>query len=156
MDKIRKLREKILKSDNALLKFSLVRKALILVLTRNFIRYLIIGFTTFAMQIGLLYVFTQLLGLEKVIGNVFSTLLSVVFNFVMSNYWTFKAGSGAKKKKLGRYLVLFTFNYLFDTALAFPILVTNLNVNEYLAKIIITGMIVAWNYFLYKLWVFKD
>jgi len=73
----------------------------------------------------------------------------------MSNYWTFKAGSGAKKKKLGRYLVLFTFNYLFDTALAFPILVNSFNVNQYVAKILITGMIVAWNFFLYKLWVFK-
>ncbi|HOY46497.1 MAG TPA: GtrA family protein [Candidatus Dojkabacteria bacterium] len=156
MDKIKQLRDLILKSENALLRISLVRKALSLILTRNFIRYLIIGFTTFGMQIGLLYLFTQLLGLEKVMGNVFSTLLSVVFNFIMSNYWTFKAGSGAKKKKLGRYLVLFTFNYLFDTALAFPLLVNSFNVNQYIAKIVITGMIVAWNFFLYKLWVFKD
>lgn len=155
MDKIRQLRDRILHSDNAILKISFIRKALSLVLTRNFIRYLIIGFTTFGMQIGLLYVFTQILAMEKVMGNVFSTLLSVVFNFIMSNYWTFKAGSGAKKKKLGRYLILFTFNYLFDTALAFPLLVNTLNVDQYIAKILITGMIVAWNFFLYKLWVFK-
>lgn len=155
MDKIRQLRDRILHSDNVLLKISFIRKALSLVLTRNFIRYLIIGFTTFGMQIGLLYLFTQILAMEKVMGNVFSTLLSVVFNFIMSNYWTFKAGSSAKKKKLGRYLILFTFNYLFDTALAFPLLVNTLNVNQYVAKILITGMIVAWNFFLYKLWVFK-
>lgn len=156
MDKIRQIRTRLLESDNIFLKQRLIHKALSLILTRNFIRYLIIGFTTFAMQIVLLYLFTQIIGLEKVTGNIFSTLLSVIFNFIMSNYWTFKAGSGAKKKKLSRYLLLFTFNYLFDTILAFPILVNQLLIDQYLAKILITGMIVAWNYFLYKLWVFKD
>lgn len=134
---------------------AIVKKVLRQWLTMAFLRYLAIGFTTFFLQIGLLYVFTQLFGFDKVPGNIFSTLISMVFNFIASNFWTFKAGNTGKSRKLGKYLSLAVINYIFDTVLAFPLLAITLGFNQYIAKVIVTGMIVMWNYFLYKFWVFK-
>jgi putative flippase GtrA len=156
INKVREIKIKLLESENYFLKMRLSRSVLNMVLTFNFLRYLIIGFSTFFMQIILLYFFNQTIGLEKVSANVISTLLSMIFNFLMSNYWTFKAGSSSQGKKLGKYLSLAAFNYIFDTMLAFPFLVMNLGMNQYLAKVVITGFIVAWNYFIYKLWIFKN
>jgi putative flippase GtrA len=72
----------------------------------------------------------------------------------MSNYWTFRAGGGDKLKKLLKYSSLAFFNYLADIGL-FGLFVTNYDMNHVLAKVIITAMIVCWNFLLYKLWVFK-
>lgn len=156
IDKLRNIKIRLISSDQFIFKISIVKKALNLVLTLNFIRYLIIGFSTFFMQIVLLYIFNVTMGIEKVSANVISTLISIIFNFIMSNYYTFKAGSSSKRKKLSKYISLALFNYCFDVIIAFPILTLNLGINQYVAKILITGMIVGWNFFIYKLWVFKN
>jgi len=126
-------------------------------LTASFIRYLVIGISTFLLQIGLLYIINQLLGVEKVQANLISTLLCLTFNFGFSNFWTFKTDkSSGHAKKIVKYLIIAAFNYVFDTLLAFPFLTLTLLMNQYLAKILITGLIVLWNFFLYKFWVFKE
>lgn len=155
MEQLLKLKAKLLNSNLPILQSKIVKKLIVLLFSRNFLRYLIIGFTTFAMQIGLLYLFTNTFGFEKIPGNICSTLLSMIFNFTMSNYWTFKAGSHKQAQKLGKYGVLATINYVFDTLIAFPLLAVTLGINQYITKVMITAMIVSWNYFLYKFWVFK-
>ena len=155
-DKLIIFRQKILNSDNAILKIGIVRKVLGLVLTGSFIRYLIIGFSTFFLQIALLYLINVTFGIEKVRANIFSTLIAMVYNFLMSNFWTFKAGTKSGGKKIGKYLALAAFNYIFDTVVAFPFLAGTLGINQYLVKVIITAIIISWNFIIYKLWVFKQ
>lgn len=155
-DKLIIVKTRIINSNKFILKFNITKKVLSIVLTRSFIRYLIIGFSTFFMQLFLLFVFSQLLNLEKIIANIFSTLLSMIFNFTMSNFWTFKLSSKSSGKKLGKYIMIASFNYIFDVIIAFPFLASTLKVNQYISKIIITGVIVCWNFLIYKLWVFKE
>lgn len=135
-----------------------IKKLLSQWLSLSFLKYLLIGFSSFFIQIALLFVFTQIFKMEKVPGNIVSTLLSMIFNFLMSNYWTFKSDDKAKAShgsKLIKYLILAVFNYCFDTLLAFPLLAVTWHVNQYISKVIITAMIVMWNFFIYKFWVFK-
>ena len=124
-------------------------------LTENFIRYLVIGLSTFVMQLLFLFLLTKFTQLSEVAANFISTLLCLAFNFVMSNYWTFKSGSKNQSTKIGKYFVVATWNYIFDTVLAFPFLSVTVKLNAYLAKVLITGLIVLWNFFIYKFWVFK-
>lgn len=155
-EKLIKIREKVLNSKNPILKIKLVNKLLGMVLTASFIRYLIIGFSTFFFQIILLYFISTTLGAEKVKANIVSTLICMVYNFLMSNFWTFKAGTKSGGKKLGKYLGLAAFNYIFDTIFAFPFLAITLGINQYLVKVIITAIVISWNFILYKLWIFKN
>jgi putative flippase GtrA len=155
MERLSKFKAGLINSQFPLLQPKIVKKMLETLLSRHFLRYLVIGFTTFFMQIALLYLFTNVFSFDKIPGNICSTLLSMVFNFTMSNYWTFKAGSEKQARKLGRYAVVAAGNYVFDTLLAFPILAVSLGINQYVAKILITAMIVSWNFFIYKFWVFK-
>lgn len=124
-------------------------------LTEHFLRYLVIGLSTFALQIVFLFLLTKLTRLKDVEANLISTLLCLVFNFLMSNYWTFRSGSHGQGKKMGKYLIVAAWNYIFDTLLAFPFLTLTINMNPYIAKILITALIVLWNFFIYKFWVFK-
>jgi len=145
----------LLAHPHPLIQHPLVNKLLNLWLSANFLRYLFIGFSSFFMQVALLFVFTNTLKFPSVNGNIFSTLITMVFNFVFSNFWTFKSGTSGQTSKVGKYLVVAAFNYIFDTMLAFPFLVGTLLINIFIAKIIITAIIVMWNFFIYKFWIFK-
>src|SRR3989344_7200481 len=121
--------------------------------TASFIRYLVIGFSTFGLQILLLNSFTDLLNLDKNLANACSLGVAMVYNFTLTNFWTFKAGNRDKKKKLGKYLLLAAFNYLF-ALVSFNFITDNLKIDKNIAVIINTGMIVCWNFIIYKYWVF--
>ena len=123
------------------------------ILENSFIRYLIIGFSTFGIDFGTLYIIIKGSDIEPTIANAISTLIGIIFNFTMSNFWTFKAGKGDKAKKLSKYSMLATFNYFFGVG-AFAVLHDFFDVGSGLSKVIVTGMVVCWNFLIYKFWIF--
>ena len=125
------------------------------VLTLSFVRYLIIGFASFGMDFGIFYILDKYSPVKGLAANLTSTLITWVFNYLMMNFWTFKAGGKSHGRKMGRYFILATFNYIFNNFM-FQIMTVNLGINSLITKVIITGLIVCWNFFLYKLWVFKN
>ncbi len=141
-----------------------------MILNKTFPRYFVIGVSTVFIDFGLLQVLSGL-GMEKVVANIFSVLISVVFNFFMQNYWSFRAGSSNALLKSIRYLSLTAFNYFVNTYGFFLIykqwkiedvlykrfsFIPDFIPDGFLSKIIITIPIMCWNFFLFKYWVFKN
>lgn len=135
-------------------------------LNKTFPKYLIAGFLSFVVDYGSLYLLS-LIGVKLVIGNILSVLLSIIFNFLIQNYWTFKAGSNNKIKKSIKYISLTAFDYIFNIT-AFYLLFEHLELENFLegtflsefpdglvTKILITGSLACWNYIVFKYWVFK-
>lgn len=124
----------------------------------SLVRYLIIGFSSFFLNIIGLKVTILVTGLPDPKANIISMIFVLVFNFLMSNYWTFRAGGGNKLKKLLKYSILALFNYFADITI-YGFLAETYDIDtdgpRFIAKVIITAMIVSWNFLLYKLWVFK-
>ena len=135
----------------------------------TFFRYFIIGTLTVLIDYSILLLLSTL-GIRESIGNIFSVTVSVVFNFLMQNYRTFKSGKRNKLQKSIKYLVLTIFNYFFNIV-AFFILFDRLKIEKTLSsrissflsvslldglitKFIIAITIMCWNYFLFKYWVF--
>ncbi|MEI7580044.1 MAG: GtrA family protein [bacterium] len=121
----------------------------------KFIRYLIIGFSSAFIDFALYQLCITYLSESKITANIISELITLIYNFSLTNYWTFQAGSAAKLNKISKYLTLAFFNYLVNNIL-FIILVGHLGFNALLTKAGIIGLIVCWNFFLYKTWVFKN
>jgi len=121
----------------------------------EFIRYLFIGGSTFILDFGIYQIFKSFLNTSEIISNVFSVLLSVLFNFSLTNFWTFKNTDSISAKKLSKYILLATFNYCFNITL-FTLFTQTLHWHDLLSKVIITAIIVSWNFLIYKFWVFKD
>ena len=82
------------------------------VLTMSFIRYLVIGFASFGMDFGIFYFLDKYSPVKGLTANLISTLITWIFNYLMMNFWTFKAGGQSHGKKMGRYFILATFNYI--------------------------------------------
>jgi putative flippase GtrA len=121
----------------------------------SFFRYLVIGFSSFGLDFSILYILTHFSPLSEIPSNYISTFVTIVYNFNLSNYWTFKSGSSNKKRKAGRFLTLSFFNYIFSN-FAFMLLFNILHFNLLIIKVIVTGLVVCWNFLLYKFWVFKN
>jgi putative flippase GtrA len=115
-------------------------------------RYLLIGFSSAAIELVLFYILYEVLGLYVVAGNITAITVATAFNFIMSYSWTFKSASSLPRS-LGIYLLLFAFNQLFSN---FAIVwLIGLGLPSMLAKIITMGCIVLWNFVLYRKVVFK-
>lgn len=121
----------------------------------SIVRYLIVGFTTFFIDFGIHTLLKFQYGFDENIATRWSTLLSMIFNFTASNTWSFKGTSSSNPKKLLKYAGLAIVNFIFYN-LMFELLHTRNGLNDIVAKVIITAMIVSWNYLIYRFWVFRE
>ncbi|TRZ52273.1 GtrA family protein, partial [bacterium] len=75
----------------------------------SFIKFVIVGFTGFAVDFSTAYLFINKFHISKAPANMLSAEVAIVFNFLLNNFWSFK------HKKIGggffAYIVKFiTFN----------------------------------------------
>lgn len=136
---------------------------LLLLKYREVIMYLIFGVLTTAVNWGIYSVFVKYLGVNINISNVIAWIFSVLFAFVTNKIWVFESKSTAPKTVL-REFVLFlgarAISGVIEIA-GLPIAVKlGLNqslfgVEAFLAKIIISVVVVVTNYVFSKMLVFK-
>jgi putative flippase GtrA len=124
----------------------------------HFIRYLLIGGTTFVIENFLLLAFKAKLGL--VVATSIGYWVSILYNFTMNRWWSFSA---TEKNSLRRhaltYGALLAFNYLFLTI--FVKLVSramyfggNHTFNIEVANVLAVLIQVSWTYVIYKNYIF--
>ncbi len=116
-------------------------------------RYLIVGFSTFAIDLSLLYVLHGKLRLGLPIAVSIAYTVAVIYNFTLSLKWTF---SNKEKKGLhyhiAQYLVLLGFNYLFTVTF---VSIVGTHINYAIAKIIAVALSIMWTYPVYRFIIFK-
>lgn len=120
---------------------------------QQFIRYLLVGGTTFAIDFALLVALHSVFGINVLIAATISYWSSIGFNFWVNRVWTFGATDATVTKNLTFYLALLAINYAFS--IGFIAVATALGMHFAIAKIIATGIQIAWTYFAYNRFVFK-
>lgn len=120
---------------------------------RSFVRYVFVGGTTFAIDFLLLVLLHEIFGISLIFAATLSYWTSIAFNFTANRLWTFSATPDQFTKNIVLYLLLLALNYGF--VIGFISLVTHFGLHYTLAKIIATGIQIAWTYAAYKKAVFK-
>ena len=120
-------------------------------------RYLIVGFSSAAIELGLFEALYRLFGMPRagvllVIANVVAICVATVYNFILSRNWTFRSTSRLTRSII-LFVVLFAWNQVFSNTVI--LLLVGININEILAKVFTMACIVCWNFFLYRFVVFK-
>jgi len=118
-------------------------------------RYVISGGTATAVNLGLLYVFTDLAGIWYLLSAIISFILSFFVSFILQRFWTF----GDKRKdrvykQLMAYFGLSMMNLGLNTALMYFV-VDILGVWYLLAQAIISALIALESFLVYKFVIFK-
>lgn len=127
------------------------------IISPSFAKYVISGITSLGADYGsfllLFYVFSVSLQVSVLVG----LGLGFILNFSMNKFWAFKSKKPVRHKpfvQLTLYSILFAFNYVFTYYLIY-FLESN-GIPPIIGKVISTGCITAWNYYIYKLAIFKE
>jgi len=123
------------------------------------INYLIIGVLTTVVSLVTYYicVYTFLNpkdALELQIANVISWILSVTFAYITNRIFVFKSKSKQILKEITSFVGARIITLLLDMLIMF-IMVTTLNINDKISKLIVQVVVIVLNYIFSKLFVFK-
>jgi len=119
----------------------------------HLVKFLIVGGLSFAIDLGLLVLLHEALGLDLWIATPIAFLASLVFNFFAQRSFTFRS---TKRKHISmfRYGLLVVFN-VFATDVIVN-LFDSLALTYAGGKVVATVSTMAWNFFLYKYWIFRS
>lgn len=116
----------------------------------HFIRYCLVGGTTFVMDLGILIVLHGKAHVDLSLATSTAYWVSNFYSFILSRYWTF---SIYEKQGMSRHIILYSlllvFNYFFTVIF---INEASHHIHYWIAKILSVAILVTWSYPLYK-WV---
>ena len=122
------------------------------------INYLIFGFLAFVLNYVLYFVFASMLQMHYMIATAVSWVLTVVFAYWTNRTFVFKS-QNKDVQSLGREFVAFigarVATEVLELAMMFG-MVDVADLNEYISKLICQVIVILANYFLSKLWIFKE
>lgn len=144
-----------------MIKYSLMKSLFRIVkttFTPKFIRYAIVGVISLGADyftfLSLLYIAKLPLGLAVIMGMI----IGLIVNFTLNKFWAFKSSKSTNQYnillQIILYLVLFGANTIFSYWLIR--LLNSHNILPIYGKIASTVIIIIWNYYIYKVAIFKE
>lgn len=118
----------------------------------RFAKYFISGLGAVGVDGGSYIIFTRFWHWPPLPSNVLCVLLGATWAFFLNKFWSFKA-VGNTVRQSRRFLTLFIFNYVLQQGLFF-LGVDVLRIHDGIVKVAIMAMVVAWNFFAYRFWVY--
>lgn len=125
--------------------------------TRRLIKYVVVGLISLAIEYAIFLEMYYSLHLGIVVSQSVSYLTALAANYLGTNYITFSSRAKqdySHKRQVTYYVVLASVNLLL-TNVAMHILVSNIHIDPMIAKIIVIGMVVSWNYALFSKVIFR-
>ena len=129
----------------------------LLIKYREQLLYLVFGGLTTLVSIGSYFLFVTVLGINALIGNIFSWILAVLFAYVTNRKWVFNSTVSSKKEILKEMASFFAARLLtlgIEELLLF-VFINLLGLNSLVVKIGAQIVIVILNYVFSKLIVFR-
>lgn len=118
----------------------------------QFFKYLISGTLAFMLEYSSFYILNKL-GLWYVYSNSMAMVLGFFLSFFLNRNWSFKSQKNTLKQIL-MYGILFIINMGISNGLMF-IFIEKLYILPPLAKLMAIGILVLWNFIIYKKVIFK-
>lgn len=120
--------------------------------------YLIFGFLAFVLNYVLYFLFSSVMHIHYMAATALSWVLTVVFAYWTNRTFVFKSRNKSAQS-LGREFVAFISARIgtefLELGLMF-VMVTLAGINEYISKFVCQVIVILANYFLSKLWIFKE
>lgn len=127
----------------------------------QFAKYFVIGFSAFVLDIATLFLFKEYLHLSAVEAVVLNQALILNYVFFLNKYWTFKV-NGVTRAQIIRFYCIAALNYgisvvwmWFFTEHHHVVIIEPARYNYLLFRAVNIALAVAWNFLLYKFWVYK-
>lgn len=122
-------------------------------LREQFIKYFVVGFSGVFLDLATLILFKEVFGWLPVVAVAVNQLITLTYNFILNKYWSFKDRQ-LPHKQIIRYLILAGTNYLISVILMY-LFNHQLGFDYRLVRLGTIILMVCWNFFLYKYWVYR-
>lgn len=122
------------------------------------LNYLIFGFLAFVLNYVLYYVFESLFHINYLIATGLSWLLTVVFAYWTNRTFVFKSKNTGETNLVKEFIAFIGARIatgVLEAGLMY-LMVDIAGINSYIAKLIAQTVVIVTNYFLSKLWIFKE
>ena len=122
------------------------------------INYLIFGFLAFVLNYILYFLFAGVLDIHHLVSTVLSWALTVVFAYWTNRTFVFKSKNKDAKSLWEEFISFIgarVATELLELGLMF-LMVDCAALNEYISKFVCQVLVIVANYFLSKLWIFKE
>ena len=132
---------------------------------KQFIKYLITGFSAFGIEYLLFLVLSDFIipqSFEQIIFGIkidavnvaqsVSMFIATVYVFILNRLWSFKSKEPLLPEVV-KFGILFVFN-LIATNIVITLLI-GAGIPKGFSKILVQGMVVCWNFFLYRFIIFR-
>jgi len=131
---------------------SIFARLFLAVCKRPFTRYLLVGGSTFAIDLGLLIFFHGVRRFDLAVATTIAYWMSVIYNFFMNRHWVFNAQRvKSLKEHAFLYGCLLAINYVATVGV---ISVLSRHIPYEVAKAIIVVVSISWMYPIQKRYIF--
>lgn len=120
---------------------------------KEFAKYFIIGISAFFADVGSLFFLKEFFRLSPTLAVVINQPIIVLGVFFLNKHWSFKAG-GITHRQMVKFCILAVFNYSISVGWIY-IFHDKFGVYYLYARTMNIALSVAWNFLLYKYWVYR-
>lgn len=120
---------------------------------KQLLRYLITGGLAAGAEYSLFYVLNLLAGLSLILSNSAAYTSGFIISFILNRVWSFES-KGHLGRQLLLYSILFGINLILSNILV-SFFTNQLGLATMISKAIAMGVIVLWNFVIYKKIIYK-
>ncbi|MFV5687757.1 GtrA family protein [Flavobacterium sp. LT1R49] len=119
-----------------------------------FIKFGLVGFTGLAIDFCITWFCKEKLRLNKYVANSLGFSFAVVNNYILNRYFTFHNNDSHVVSQFFSFLIISVIGLTLNTILLY-LLQKNTKINFYVCKVIVTIIVVIWNFTANTLYTFK-
>lgn len=116
-------------------------------------KFVIVGGLSFVLDFIIYYVLKNFFSVYYIVAGFFSFTLSLIFNYLMSMKFVFKSKDDLKKTHEFIIFVTLSVIGLGINLLCLYILVDLFNINDLIAKILVAGIVMVFNFITRKIFI---
>jgi len=120
----------------------------------QFLKYLAAGALAFGTEYGLYFFLFRCAGLFFLTANIFAMTAGFAVSFLLNRYWSFRSRDPFFNQLI-KYTGLFIINLFLSSSLIY-LATKYAGLSPLLSKILVMGLIVLWNYVLYKKIIYRS
>lgn len=121
----------------------------------QFLKYVFVGGMAFLFDFGTLYILTEYFGIYYLTSSVIAFIIGLNVNYFLAKFLVFKASKIKDIKKEYLYIVGISLSALFLNQILLFLLTEKIGIYYLLSKIIITIILLFYNFIIRKVFIFE-
>lgn len=114
---------------------------------QQFIKFSVVGFSGLLVDFGVTYLLKEVARVNKYIANSVGFICAATSNYILNRIWTFQSNDPEITRQYFTFIIIAVVGLAINNAVVY-LLNDRVKWNFYLSKLIATGVVTLWNFFM--------